>query len=272
VFGARGSRHDAFALVLDSWIMAVQGLLEPPQCNELAEPIQAIRSDLEAVLREASRLRIAAGAAVEPALLDALVAGDVRGARRVIADLASTFPSPDHLIVEVVLPAMAEIGRRWELNELEIFQEHLATEAIRRLLAGLAATVPDTRQKPGAVALVSCAPGDEHELIPLALTSYLECRHWTVKNLGVGLPPDQLARAVAVLEPAVLFLTVTMLSRLDDALDAIESVQRESGRCRIIAGGRGAVLARAVLEDRKVLVALDFADGLRLAEERSLDA
>jgi methanogenic corrinoid protein MtbC1 len=122
------------------------------------------------------------------------------------------------------------------------------------------------------VALVSCAPGDEHELIPLALSSYLECRHWTVKNLGVGLPPDQLARAVAVLEPAVLFLTVTMLSRLDDALDAIESVQRESGRCRIIAGGRGAVLARAVLEDRKVLVALDFADGLRLAEERSLDA
>lgn len=55
VFGARGSSHDAFALVLESWIMAIQGLLKPPECNELARPIQSIRDDLERLLEQASK-------------------------------------------------------------------------------------------------------------------------------------------------------------------------------------------------------------------------
>jgi len=272
VFGTRGSSHDAFALVLDSWIMAIQGLLKPPECNELARPIQSIRDDLDRLIEQPSNVRKASIKTVNPALLEKLICGDVQGAREVISELASELASPDRLIVEVMLPAMAEVGKRWESNELEVYQEHLATEAIRSLLSGLTLMIPEPRQKTDAVALVSCAPGDEHELIPLALASYLTFRGWTVKNLGVGLPADQIARAVAAFEPKVLFLTFTMLSRLEEILDVIEKVHRESGHCRIILGGRGAVVAKAVLESRGALLALDFDEGFRLAREGSIDA
>jgi len=43
------------------------------------------------------------------------------------------------MIVDVLLPVMAGIGQLWERHEIEIFQEHLATEALRSLLAGLPA-------------------------------------------------------------------------------------------------------------------------------------
>lgn len=272
VFGARGSSHDAFALVLDSWIMAIQGLLKPPECNELAQPIQSIRDDLDSLIGQAAGVYKAPIGTVQPALLEKLLRGDVRGAREVISEIASTLESPDRLIVEVVLPAMAEVGQRWESNQLEIFQEHLATEAIRSLLAGLTVMTPEFRQKTDAAALVSCAPGDEHELIPLALASYLAFRGWTVKNLGGGLPADQIARAVGVFKPKALFLTFTTLSRLDGVLDVIEKVHIESGDCRIILGGRGAVLAKAVLERRGAMAALDFDDGFRLAGGGVTDA
>ena len=272
LFGARGSRHDAFALVLESWIIAIQGLLKPPECNELARPIQSIRDDLERLLAQASNMRKASIKTVKPALLEKLICGDIQGAREVISEIASDLASPDRLIVEVMLPAMAEVGQRWESDELEIFQEHLATEAIRSLFAGLTIMIPESRQKTDAVALVSCAPGDEHELIPLALASYLTFRGWTVKNLGVGLPVDQIARAVASFEPKVLFLTFTMLSRLEEVLDVIGKVRRDSEHCRIILGGRGAFLAKALLESRGALVALDFDDGFRLANEGAIDA
>ncbi|HDR15490.1 MAG TPA: hypothetical protein ENN79_08460 [Desulfobacteraceae bacterium] len=271
VFGARGSSHDAFALVLDSWIMAIQGLIKPPECNELAQPIQSIRDDLDRLIDQTSSVCKASIETVQPALLEKLLGGDVRGAREVISEIASTLDSPDRLIVEVVLPAMAEVGQRWESNELEIFQEHLATEAIRSLLAGLT-MMPESQQKTDEVAMVSCAPGDEHELIPLALASYLTFRGWTVKNLGGGLPADQIARAVGAFKPKALFLTFTMLSRLDGVLDVIEKVHLESGHCRIILGGRGAVLAKAVLESRAAMVALDFDEGFRLASEGVIDA
>ncbi|MBM9535859.1 cobalamin B12-binding domain-containing protein [Desulfobulbus alkaliphilus] len=272
VFGARGSNHDAFALVLDSWIMAIQGLLKPPECNELARPLQSIRDDLDRLIQEASARRKVSIKTVNPALLKKLIRGDVQGARKVIAEFAAEYVSPDRLIVEVMLPAMAEVGQGWQSNELEIFQEHLATEAIRGLLAGLTAMRPENRQERNAVALVSCGPGDAHELIPLALASYLTFRGWSVKNLGVGLPANQIARAVAAFEPNALFLTFTMLSRFEEVLDVIAQVHRASESCRVIVGGRGAVAARAVLEDRGVRVALDFDEGFRLAGEDSVDA
>ena len=167
---------------------------------------------------------------------------------------------------------MAEIGQRWESNDLEVFQEHLATEAIRSLLAGLTFIVRQSRQATDAVALVSCAPEDEHELIPLALSTYLAFQGWTVKNLGGSLPADQIALAVAAHKPKALFVTFTMLSRLEAVLDLIEKVRRESEQCRIILGGHGAAVAKAALESQGALVALDFEDGVRLACEGSVDA
>lgn len=272
VFGARGSSHDAFALVLESWIMAIQGLIKPPECNELAHPIQSTRDDLDRVIEQVSYPRNAVIKTVNPELLEKLICGDAPGAREILSGMAPELGSPDRLIVEVIIPAMAEIGQRWEFNQLEIFQEHLATQAIRSLLAGLTAMMPESPQKTDTAALVSCAPGDEHELIPLALASYLTLRGWTVKNLGVGLPAAQIARAVTAFEPKVLFLTFTMLSRLEDVLDVIAKVHGESDHCRIILGGRGAVLAKAVLERKGALVALDFDEGFRLAREGSSDA
>ena len=272
LFGARGSRHDSFALVLDSWIIAIQGLLNPPECNELARPIQSLRDGLDRLIEQGSAQLKGSIRPVNPELLEKLICGDFRGAREVISAIASEFASPDRLIVEALLPMMAEIGQRWESNELEVFQEHLATEAIRSLLAGLTFMIPEPRQETDAVALVSCAPDDEHELIPLALATYLAFQGWNVKNLGGSLPADQIALAVAALKPKALFLTFTMLSRLEAVLDLIEKVHGQSEHCQIIVGGHGAMVAKAALESQGALVALDFEHGFRLACEGSIDA
>lgn len=266
IFAARGSGHDAFALLLDSWIIAIQGLIKPPECNELARPIEQIRSALPTLV---SRSRDRGHAPRKPTvdlLVDALVRGDVPGATALISEAAGV-ATLDRPVVEVILPAMAEIGRRWEAGEVEIFQEHLATEAVRSLLARLPLMLPGAAPKSGWRAMVSCAPGDQHALIPLALAACLESRGWSVSNLGMSLPSGQIVRAVAAFSPRVLLLTSTMVSRLDEALEVVEQCRVASPACRIILGGRGAIAARAILEARGALVAHDFEEGLRLATE-----
>jgi methanogenic corrinoid protein MtbC1 len=171
-----------------------------------------------------------------------------------------------------MLPAMAEIGRRWEFNEMEVFQEHLATEAIQSFLAGLPLVMTGAVPKQGPNVLVSCVPGEEHALIPLALTAYLEFKGWSVRNLGRSLPSGQIVRAVTAFSPDVLFLTFTTISRLDEVLEVIEQCRVASARCRIILGGRGAVAAKAILENRGAQVANDFGEGFRLAAEGAKDA
>jgi methanogenic corrinoid protein MtbC1 len=272
VFAARGSIHDAFALVLDSWIIAIQGVIKPPECNELAQPIRAIRDDLPLLIAHAQHRNQAAPEADVILLVDSLVRGDVRGAREILSGMAAKGTPPDRLIVQVMLPAMAEIGRRWEFNEVEIFQEHLATEAIQSFLAGLPLVMTGAAPKQGPTVLVSCVPGEEHALIPLALAAYLEFKGWLVKNLGRSLPSDQIVRAVAAFSPAALFLAFTTISRLDEALEVIEKCRVASAGCHIILGGRGAVAAKAILENRGALVASDFEEGVLLAREGAKDA
>ena len=272
VFAARGSGHDAFGLVLDSWIIAIQGVIKPPECNELAQPLQAIRDDLPLLIAQAQQRSHTAPGPAGLLLVETLVLGDVRGAREVISNMVAKGTTLDHLIVDVMLPAMSEIGQRWEFNEIEVFQEHLATEALQSLLAGLPLMMTGAPPKGESAALVSCGPGDEHALIPLALAAYLECRGWSVKNLGRSLPSLQIVRAVAAFSPKALFLTLTTISRLDEALEVIEQCRVASARCRIILGGRGAVAARTILESRGALVANDFEEGVRLAAEGAKDA
>jgi methanogenic corrinoid protein MtbC1 len=272
VFAARGSSHDVFELLLDSWIIAIQGVIKPPECNELAQPIRAIRDSLPLLITQAQQQ---SRTAPEPAvllLLESLVRGDVRGGREVLLGMAAKGTPPEKLIVEVMLPAMAEIGRRWELNEMEIFQEHLATEAIQSLLSGLPLLMTGAAPKQMPSALVSCVPGEEHALIPLALAAYLEFKGWPVKNLGRNLPSAQIVRAVSAFSPEVLFLTFTTISRLDEAMEVIEQCHAASIRCRIILGGRGAIATKAILEKTGALVASDFEQGFHLAAEGAKDA
>jgi len=121
---------------------------------------------------------------------------------------------------------------------------------------------------PPRTALISCVPGDEHELVPLALSIYLESRGWAVKNLGGSLPADQIARAAASIAPDTLFLTLTRLPQLDAALETVGKVRGNEGSRRIIFGAGERVKAREILERGGAPPwPWDFDQGYRLALE-----
>lgn len=261
VFSARGSGHLVFAALLESWIVSIQGIIKPPECNELSAPLQRLHNELPDLVRKAADSLQTPGAGPASPLVACLLRGDIPGARDIVAGLLSEGRSLDRLIIDLILPAMAEVGLRWEMHTVEIYQEHLATEAVRTLLAGMAAMKQATHPSP-PTALVSCVPGDKHDLVPLALWAYLEVCGWSAKNLGTSLPADQIARAVADLAPDTIFLVQTLLSHLDDALETITMIRAESPNCRIVVGGRGAQTARRMIEGAGAVVARDF-DGAR---------
>ena len=104
----------------------------------------------------------------------------------VVSRLIGSGKSMDQVIVDGILPAMSEVGFLWERRRLDIFQEHLATETVRCVLAGVVWTSKTVAASPQRTALVSCVPGDKHDLVPLALWACLMVRGWAVRNLGTG--------------------------------------------------------------------------------------
>ena len=266
-FSAHEWGQNALSIILDSWIIAIQGLIKQPECNLLADPLQRLRDELPGLFAT-----IAAGsqndaAPCDPALISAITAGDRQKASQHILANRQSFSTPDRLIVGMLLPAIAEIGKRWQLDQIQIFEEHLATQVIKSILLSLPALLSFSASPTGRTAMVGCAPGDEHELITMALSTYLEVRGWKVKNLGTSLPADQIIAAVAALRPDALFLTFTMLYFLDDLITVLDRLQKDLPNCRVFLGGRGAVLARSLLESKNALVAENFDKGEQMALE-----
>ena len=115
--------------------------------------------------------------------------------------------SVDQVMMEVVTPALVQIGDQWHAGKMPIATEHFASQfCMQHLLGMLAASA--TPAHPGLI-LAACAPGETHQIGMLMLVVMLRWRGWNVKYLGPDLELDGLAEAIAPLQPSLLMFTAT---------------------------------------------------------------
>ncbi len=267
VLASRGPGQDAFKLMVESWIIAINGIVKPPECHELTAPLQDLHSLIPSFFHESETTPVPNRLQDIQPFTDKLITGDRSGAKDILQNLMRKGMPPYETVTTMILPAMRDIGQRWEQNRLAIYEEHLATETLLRLLAGLSDDDPQHPKKNGMV-FVSCVPHDKHQLVPLALSVYLELRQWNVLSLGTSLPGDQIALAVRNRKPAAVFLSLNMLSRLHEAVNTINLIRDELDHGMVFIGGHGADVGRAVLESAGAVVVRSFEEGHRLAYER----
>jgi methanogenic corrinoid protein MtbC1 len=264
VLAARGPGRDALALLLESWIVAIQGLIKPPECNALAAPLQALRQDLPALF---AQVETAASVSVPPAVRDSMAALSA-GDRAAILDIVRQHIAAGHpgydAVPSLVLAAMSAIGHQWEANRIPIYREHLATETALQVLAALPSLAPGAPLL-SRKALVSCVPRDHMQITTMALTIYLQMRGWSAASLGQGLPAQQIAEAAHALQPDALFLSLAMVSRLGGALEVIERLKDLAHPPLVIFGGRGAQIGRRLIVSAGGRVADDFDGAHRMA-------
>ncbi len=96
-------------------------------------------------------------------------------------------------ILEVILPIMAEIGKRVELKKLSVTQEHLISTIIRDQISQI--HLPNNINKKIKLA-VATPEGNLHEL-PIIMANVL-CKYYRIKTyyLGASHPADCLADAI----------------------------------------------------------------------------
>lgn len=103
----------------------------------------------------------------------------------------------------LVLPALVEIGRRWEAGEIEISQEHFASNLIRGRLLSLARL---WGRGSGPMALLACAPGERHDISLLAFGLILRSFGWRILFLGADTPTATVRETARRTAPAVVVL------------------------------------------------------------------
>jgi MerR family transcriptional regulator, light-induced transcriptional regulator len=111
---------------------------------------------------------------------------------------------------ELILPALREIGGEWERGELEVGQEHFASNLVRERLLALARL---WGRGGGPLAILACAPGERHDIGLIAFGLVLRSHGWRILFLGADTPLSTLGRAVDTTDPRLV-----VVASMDGAL------------------------------------------------------
>ncbi len=152
--------------------------------------------------------------------------------------LAFSLYPVERVLMDVVRPALVDMGERWHRGEITIAAEHFATQfCIRHLMSMLSAM--SSANRPGVI-VAACAPGEHHELGLLMLVVMLRWRGWDVRYLGPNLSLERLEEALAPLHPRLLLFTATR-PEAAHALRALPDLllRFPAPMPRVLLGGRG---------------------------------
>jgi len=113
---------------------------------------------------------------------------------------------------DFIAPTLASVGEKWARGQASIYDEHRITFQIRTHIQHLDDLLPDPL--PGApIALLACAPGDNHEL-PLQMVSLvLKEAGWIPETTGINTPISALRDAIRHVHPKLIAITCTYKSR-----------------------------------------------------------
>jgi methanogenic corrinoid protein MtbC1 len=204
-------------------------------------------------------------AALRDAFLSALLDRDANRARTVVEDaLAAGVPAAD-LELDVLQPALYEVGHHWAVGDLNVAEEHYATAVAQGLLALLGGRmrVPPTG---GRLAVVTATPGELHALGPRMVADFLEADGWEVLHLGASTPAADLADLVDHECPDLVALSTSTAGSVPGIAEVLGRLRPLRPRPFVVVGGqfwtaeasRSAheLGADAVARDPRMLVAL----------------
>src|SRR5688500_9941238 len=148
---------------------------------------------------------------------------DAAGANAVL-DRAFAVHGRDSALREIIFPYLHELGEAWARGEIDVGQEHFASNLLESRLLALAS---GWDQGHGPRAVLACAPGEQHTLALAGLGVALRDRGWSVTYLGASTPVAMTARAAASRQAQLAVISSTMPNGLppwEDELRALATV------------------------------------------------
>jgi methanogenic corrinoid protein MtbC1 len=154
-------------------------------------------------------------------LVVALLSGDGPGATSVMRGARERGLGMEALFVELIQPALYEIGNRWESGRITAAQEHLASALVARILAAMD---PEAGTG-GRTAVVTTAPTETHEFGAWMVSDVLRSAGWDVRFLGSQLPAEEILHYLRSSQPSLLAVSVTLEIHLPSLASLIRGLR-----------------------------------------------
>ena len=122
-------------------------------------------------------------------LYDAVVSGDAKATQAITQQALADGVDPLKLVNEYMVPAMDEVGRRFEANEYFVPELLISARAMKAALELIRPLLTARGDKPVGRVAIGTVKGDLHDIGKNLVASLLEGGGFEVIDLGVNVTP-----------------------------------------------------------------------------------
>jgi len=173
------------------------------------------------------------------ALSEAVIRGDAKAAREITEQALASGVDPLALVNEHMVPAMSEVGRRYECNEYFVPELLISARAMKASLELIRPLLTASGRQPMARVAIGTVKGDLHDIGKNLVAAMLEGGGFEVIDLGVNVPPDQFVAAVREKNAQIVAMSALLTTTMPSMKTTIEALQTAGVRqqVKVIIGG-----------------------------------
>ena len=144
---------------------------------------------------------------LQTAIFDAVVIGDAKLAGKLAKTALISQQDPEQLIVEAIIPAMEEVGNRFECNEYFIPELLICARASRFALEILTPAIKSKSVKKKGVVMTGVIQGDLHDIGIQIIGLLLEGHGFEIVHLGVDVCKERFAKKAGECNPNIIAIS-----------------------------------------------------------------
>ena len=172
-------------------------------------------------------------------LYESILKGDAKSAKRVTEEALGRGTDPQLLVDTYMIPAMSEIGRRFEGGDCFVPELLISARAMKASLELIRPLLAARGSEPVGRVVIGTVKGDLHDIGKNLVSAMLEGGGFEVVDLGVDVPPEKFIQAVREKDAQIVamsaLLTTTMVS-MNTVVGAFETAGMRK-RVRVMIGG-----------------------------------
>jgi corrinoid protein of di/trimethylamine methyltransferase len=172
-------------------------------------------------------------------LYDAILTGNAKKAEEVTKASLEGGANPSELLGKYMIPAMDEVGRRFECNEYFVPELLIAARAMKTSLALLTPKLAEMGAEATGKVVIGTVQGDLHDIGKNLVASMLEGGGFEVTDLGVDVPAERFVEELEDKDGAILALSAlltTTMTQMKTVIEALETAGMR-GKVKVIIGG-----------------------------------
>lgn len=172
-------------------------------------------------------------------IYERVIAGDAPGVKVLVQQAVAEGVPPPEIISRYLIPAMTEVGARFERQEFYVPEMLIAARAMQTGLGVLKPLLVEGELKTAGQVVVGTVKGDLHDIGKNLVCMMLEGAGFEVTDLGVDVGPEKFVRTVRERKPDILGMSALLTTTMPAMRSTIEALV-EAGlrdKVKVLVGG-----------------------------------